>query len=406
MAIPRQKIQYPSINLNKLLFGSVGDIELNIENLIKNKLNLKNSNILLNSSARDSIYFVLRCIRKQIKKNKVLISAFNFSLMSRIIESGGFEPVFVDVNPRTLNISKKDLLKKIDDDCGIIIITPMLGNPVEKDIYTELKKKKILIIEDCAHTFNSEHYISGNTKNKSIKTGNFGDIAILSFSISKPLSSIYGGAIVLKNINLNYIAEELNTIKNKLDRVSIFKELKFYLKNLVAYILFTNFIFNVFTWWLIKISFIIKKPFDFVDIMSRDDPKYFPKKIKLLNKLSLIILEKNIEKNDDRNHILFKIQERYDDYLKKVIKRGSSNSINYLYSVLVKNRKKAKETLMKNNIDIKMGYCVDISNGECMAACNLEKHLIYMPYYPFLETKSIKTITKVLLDNKLVMLLK
>jgi len=344
---------------------------------------------------------VLKNLRKQITKNKVLISAFNFSLMPQIIKNSGFKPIFIDVDPKTFNISKDDLIKKIDDDCGIAIVTHILGNPLDISIIMELKKRGIIVIEDCAHTFNSIFHSSDKISNKIIKTGSLGDISIFSFNFSKPLNSIYGGAIILNNLRMDDISKELEKVKKKKEKISIFKELRFYLNSLSISILFTNFIFNIFTWMLIKLSF-IKRPRDIIDVFSKENPEYLPKKIKLLNKLALMILERNIKKIDRKNHLLFKIQQKYDSYLKNIIKQKVPNSARYHYAILVKNLEDTKRILINKNIDIKIQYSIDISKGECKEANNLKQHVIYLPFYQSLKEKDIKTVSNALLENNLV----
>ena len=54
-----------------------------------------------------------------------------------------------------------------------------------------MKSKKVLLIEDCAQSFNSK--ING------LETGNFGDAGIISCSLLKIPTFLSGGILVTKN---------------------------------------------------------------------------------------------------------------------------------------------------------------------------------------------------------------
>jgi dTDP-4-amino-4,6-dideoxygalactose transaminase len=394
MAISRQKINGLGFKAQDLLLDNI-ICEKIIENKIKKKLNIPNSDLLINSSARDSFHFILQNLKKNTKKRKVLISAFNFSLMKEIIEKSGYEPVFVDVNIDSFNMSLSDLKKKYDTECGIAIITHLLGNPVSNKIIEFLRNKKTIIIEDCAHTFNSIYESDKTSKNYFVrKTGSVGDVSIFSFNFSKSLSSIYGAAIILNNQYLENIKLSLLKIKKKNKRYSSFKEMKLFLKGIITRILFSKSIFSLLTFNLVKLTYDVKKNEDFIDKLSKDAKSYFPKKITLLNKLGLIILKNNLNKINKKNEISIRNNINFKKNIKNKIQE--SNSPKYLFSVIVDNKKKTKRNLMKNNIDIKSVYCYDISKGECQNSKFLEEHVIYLPFYSGLKKTDISKMSHLL----------
>src|SRR3954468_1408665 len=66
----------------------------------------------------------------------------------------GAVPVFVEVDPRTLNVTAETIAPKISERTKAIIVTHLFGNPCEMGPIMELAAKhNIPVIEDSAQTF-------------------------------------------------------------------------------------------------------------------------------------------------------------------------------------------------------------------------------------------------------------
>ncbi|MBN2422206.1 DegT/DnrJ/EryC1/StrS aminotransferase family protein [Candidatus Woesearchaeota archaeon] len=399
MAIQRQKIDYPGFRSERI-FRNTEKIESNVINLIKKRLNLKTAELIITSSARDSIFYILRELKRIIKKKKVMIASFNFSLMSHIIRKSGLEPVYVDVDINTFNISENDLKEKIDPECGIAIITHILGNPVELSVIRMLQKRGIIVIEDCAHSFDAQFSYNKDNKNKFVKTGCCGDIAVFSFNYTKPLNSIYGAAIGINNSSLKR-SILLNNSYKCIKRTSFLCEIKLYLKSLITYFLLSTPLFDMFTWQVNRFIFRTMEGFDIIDYFSRDNQVYMPKQIKKMNKISLLILENNIKKFDSKLKKISLIRKEYSTRLREEKIQKGSIKTGYLYALLVKDKNKSKKILIKFGIDIKTGYCRDISKSECNMSAFLEKHMIYLPFYQSLDLEKIEKITGIIKEINL-----
>ena len=101
----------------------------------------------------------------------------------------GLKPVFVDINPKTLNIDLKDLQKKITKKTKLIMNINVLGlstNMVK--LKSISKKKNIILIEDNCESLGSKY------NNKYL--GTFGDFGTFSFYYSHQITSGEGGMIV------------------------------------------------------------------------------------------------------------------------------------------------------------------------------------------------------------------
>ncbi len=129
------------------------------------------------------------------KKKKVLIPAMTFTATAAAALYCDLEPVFVDINEYDLNINFEDLKKKYTKDCVAVIPVHVGGHPCEMEkIIPWAKKKKLLVIEDCAHT------AGGIYKGKTL--GTWGDISCFSFEEKKMLTTGDGGMICTNNKNL------------------------------------------------------------------------------------------------------------------------------------------------------------------------------------------------------------
>ena len=104
----------------------------------------------------------------------------SFPLYVKIALELGLKVQLVDVNENDLNINVNELEKLlINSNCKGLVVTH-LWNPCEiLKIKKICEEKKIILIEDCAQSFNS--------KFETIETGNFGDAGIVSTSLLKIL---------------------------------------------------------------------------------------------------------------------------------------------------------------------------------------------------------------------------
>ena len=131
--------------------------------------------------------------KKKFKKgDEVLIPALCWSTSLWPLVQSGLKPKFVDVDPFTLNVNAKDLLKKINKKTKVIMLIHALGNSTDIDIISNhAKKKNIILIEDTCESLGSKY------KGKSL--GTFGDFGTYSFYYSHQISSGEGGMIVCNN---------------------------------------------------------------------------------------------------------------------------------------------------------------------------------------------------------------
>ncbi len=104
----------------------------------------------------------------------------------------GLKPVFVDVDPKTLNIDLEKLKKKITKKTKVIMNINVLGLSANLDDLKKIsKQKKIILIEDNCESLGSKY------KNRYL--GTFGDFGTFSFYYSHQITSGEGGMVVCNN---------------------------------------------------------------------------------------------------------------------------------------------------------------------------------------------------------------
>lgn len=122
-------------------------------------------------------------------KGEVITTPFSFVATSHSILWNELTPVFVDIDPETLNIDVQGIEQAISSKTSAIMPVHCYGNPCDvEEIKKIAKKHNLKVIYDAAHAFGVED------KNGSIL--NYGDLSILSFHATKVFNTFEGGAIV------------------------------------------------------------------------------------------------------------------------------------------------------------------------------------------------------------------
>lgn len=156
------------------------------EESIKKYLGVK-SCIAVNSGT-SALHLALSLI--DLKGKDVILPSLSFvSTANAIIYNGG-NPIFVDVDPKTLCIDKSLIEDKINSRTKVILPVHFAGYPCELSAISGIcKKYNTVSVEDAAHAIGSKY------KNK--KIGSHSLAVCFSFHPSKNLATPSGGAISL-----------------------------------------------------------------------------------------------------------------------------------------------------------------------------------------------------------------
>ena len=120
---------------------------------------------------------------------EVITTPYSFVATTHSLWWNNIKPVFVDVDPKTLNLDPDKIEKAITPKTTAIMPVHVYGNPCNVQRIKKIADTYGLkIIYDAAHAFGV------TIKNKSVL--NFGDLSVLSFHATKTYNTFEGGAIV------------------------------------------------------------------------------------------------------------------------------------------------------------------------------------------------------------------
>lgn len=121
-----------------------------------------------------------------LKNSEILLPAFICDIFFPLLKEYQISPVFLDINLKTFNIEISQIKDKITPKTRAILISHTFGLPINfKELLSQIPSNCFLI-EDCAHAFGAKY------QDKFV--GNFGNVAF--FSLYKQFPIARGGLLV------------------------------------------------------------------------------------------------------------------------------------------------------------------------------------------------------------------
>ena len=146
---------------------------------------------LAESSGTTGIEFALRSLNLE-KNDEIVIPVLTFAATVNSIINAGLKPIFIDSKKDEFNIDENQIEKKITKKTKAIMVVHLYGRPCNmKKILKIAKKRKLILLEDCAEAI-------GSTIGKK-RVGSFSDISIFSFFGNKTITTGEGGMVCFKS---------------------------------------------------------------------------------------------------------------------------------------------------------------------------------------------------------------
>jgi len=143
------------------------------------------------ASGTDALYLSLRALDIG-QGDEVITTPFTFIATAEAITYVGAKPVFVDIDPHTLNMDASKIEEKITPKTKAIIAVHLFGLPVDMDELMEISRRyNLYVIEDCAQAFGAKY--------KGSFVGSIGDCGCFSFYPSKNLGAYGDGGMMTTN---------------------------------------------------------------------------------------------------------------------------------------------------------------------------------------------------------------
>lgn len=124
--------------------------------------------------------------------DEVITPACTFPTLVSALVQNKLKPVFVDIDPQTLNPKPEDIERAIGRKTKLLFLVHMLGNPNDMDPIMEIaKKRNLLVLEDNCDALGALY--------KGRKTGTFGIMSTQSFYPGHHITTAGEGGAVFVN---------------------------------------------------------------------------------------------------------------------------------------------------------------------------------------------------------------
>ena len=176
---------------NRNWFTNNGPLVQQLEQELKDYLRV--SNLLYVSNGTIALQIAIKALGLT---KEIITTPFSYVATTSSIVWEGCTPVFVDIDPNTLNIDPTKIEDAITDETEAILATHCFGNPCDIDAIDVIAKKyNLKVIYDAAHCFGVKY------KEKSIF--NYGDVSTLSTHATKIFHTVEGGATFTNSSEIN-----------------------------------------------------------------------------------------------------------------------------------------------------------------------------------------------------------
>jgi perosamine synthetase len=136
--------------------------------------------------------------------DEVIVPSFTFVAAANAIRYERATPVFVDIDPLTLNLDPARIENAITPRTRAIMLVHTFGYPAELTAIQEIAKRhQLLLIEDACEAIGAEY--GGE------KVGSFGSAAVFAFYPNKQITTGEGGVIVTRDASL---ARKMKALRN------------------------------------------------------------------------------------------------------------------------------------------------------------------------------------------------
>jgi perosamine synthetase len=138
-------------------------------------------------------------------QDEVIVPSFTFVATANAIRYVGANPVFVDIDPVTLNMDPERAEAAITNKTRAIVAVHTFGHPADMDaLLTIARRHGLLLIEDACEAIGAEF--------RGQKVGALGDAGVFAFYPNKQITTGEGGMIVTRDSG---VAKKVRALRNQ-----------------------------------------------------------------------------------------------------------------------------------------------------------------------------------------------
>jgi dTDP-4-amino-4,6-dideoxygalactose transaminase len=135
---------------------------------------------------------------------EVITTPYSFVATSHSLLWNGIKPVFVDINPNTLNLDPTKIESAITPHTTAILPVHCYGNPCDVDAIQAIANNyNLKVIYDAAHAFGVQCHCGSLLQH--------GDLSVMSFHATKVFNTFEGGAIICQDAKTK---QHIDNLKN------------------------------------------------------------------------------------------------------------------------------------------------------------------------------------------------
>ncbi|MGB7731479.1 MAG: DegT/DnrJ/EryC1/StrS family aminotransferase [Candidatus Acidiferrum sp.] len=136
--------------------------------------------------------------------DEVILASFTFIAAANALCYECATPVFIDIDPNTLNLDPNRIEEAITPRTRAILVVHTFGVTADMNAILEIARRRgLLVIEDACEALGAE--LNGK------KTGTFGDAGVFGFYPNKQITTAEGGIVVAENAE---IAARIRSLRN------------------------------------------------------------------------------------------------------------------------------------------------------------------------------------------------
>lgn len=339
------------------------------------------------AAGRHALYAILEALEIG-PGDEVILQAFTCVVVPNCLLYRGIKPVYVDIDPVTLNLNADDLARKITGRTRAIIVQHTFGLVADVDtIHSITAGRDISIIEDCAHALGA--------RIGSRAVGALGDAAFFSTDHTKIISTGMGGMVTTDNAQ---VADTLRMHQRQLPFLGQSR-----LRRLAKTFVYEYYCYNPRKAGVLRPLLVLSSHFRnlgfFEDELETSKPTAYPYPARLGN-LQAAIGIKQLERLDDNLQWRRRVAETLDHELGCHVDELSATDARrhvYLrYAVQVQNREQWVEGF-RDLIDMDIWFtsvchgrdndlrAVGYEPGSCPQAERAARHCVSFPTHPRID---------------------
>ncbi|KKS07719.1 MAG: hypothetical protein UU61_C0012G0002 [Parcubacteria group bacterium GW2011_GWB1_41_4] len=172
---------HPQIKLSKLLKAKLALMKSPDTEKLVQKLSIlfPQKQFIFTDMARGAFRVIVE--KLNLQNSEIILPAYICDIFIPILKHYNIKPIFLDIDLKTFNIKIEEIGRKITPRTKAILVSHTYGLPLDVQEIRAATNNRLLIIEDCAHSFGAT-------------AGMAGDVSF--FSLYKQLPTLRGGMLV------------------------------------------------------------------------------------------------------------------------------------------------------------------------------------------------------------------